>query len=406
MKTRRFILPLTIVLVLAAVVYSVLRPALIRGKARRVLKEFNCDAENYAEPSNLYWLAMDKLLGPSHRPIRSVHFYRCPVILNDSDLDVLRSLPELESLQVPFHDLSDGFLADIVSNSELARLDFSGTYAGAKTVKALLDHPREFVLPTFIGTSITRKDAERLRAAYPEAVVLWSPAMSAAERASFQTMYPAVSLHQVAKDFDFPLSLLVSLDMLAPDQAETFGKVEGSFYSISFMDGELDNRRALSLLKGKETRHLDLNNIELTDSLWMGTLPRLEGLDLGTNFRPTVITGDDLQAIGNLTHLTRLDICGNTIEDHHLEHLLPLKDLERLSLSGNRCGTGPTLLTDACLTTLATFPKLTELRVYGANIRDVDGILALPALKELYENSLTEADRARLRMARPGFVFH
>lgn len=534
LKLARFIFPLAIVLVLTAVVYSVLRPALVRGKARRVLKELNCVDARYVPFLSIrtskreawYWDAVDRVFGPTHGQIHSFALNECPAILDDRDLAFLRSLPELEKLEVPFQNLSDAFLADVVGNAENLRdLDLAGTFAGEKTVEALLERPKSLHRVHLVGTNITRKDAERLKAVFSD-TLSWSPPLPAADRAKWQALHPAVPVFTFESDFDLPLYLQIYLDRLEPEQKKTLGAVTGRFNCVTFSEGQLSSPFARSILRGKQTPNFSFNGVELIDSTWMGSLAHIEELSfyettihlpppvagrcvparienlrmtpsekaigdggIGRLFqgsrvdhahlsksgwnqvdmaffddfdqvdfrqlsiswdksihkllpplarnrhievldvsiqrvdgaglaligqmtqlkkldvRGTEISGGDLAAIGSLTNLIELDIGVNVIRDRHLKHLLPLQNLEVLSLQSHHGRPGYKVLTDACLPTLAGFPKLRVLNVEASDIHDVAGILALPALEVLHENNFSEAERARIRKARPGLVF-
>ncbi|MEG4184916.1 leucine-rich repeat domain-containing protein, partial [Microcoleus sp. Pol14D6] len=125
---------------------------------------------------------------------------------------------------------------------------------------------------------------------------------------------------------------------------------------------------------------LDLNNNQISDISFLGSLTNLTTLDLNNN------QISDISFLGSLTNLTTLDLSNNQISD--ISFLGSLTNLTELHLSGNR-------ISD--ISFLGSLTNLTELRLNDNQIIEISALRSLTNLTELDldYNQITEISALR-----------
>jgi len=340
---------------------------------------------------------------------------------DDRDLAFLHNLPELQHVDLARQDVSDEFLAKLVRNLDSVEvLVFSGTAAGEKTVQALIEHPlTTTTFPSTLwldGTAITREDAERLKAARPMDEIFWTAPVSAADRKRLQFLFPVVA-H--SGEWGKP-ALIINLQELTPEKTKRLNELSGSFDAIDFRTGNLDEDLALDILREKDTSKISIDGVVFEHLRWLQTIPSLHTLDLQgvpfDEFRDqsrlfgmlpklrklsvSRLRVEDLSLLEKVPNLTHLYIYSHTLADADIKGLLSLQKLETLEFWGV-----DQELSDACLPTLAKFPHLRSLSVAGTKIRDVDSLLAFPALEDLQLPFFPSPEEFnRISKLRPGLV--
>jgi len=308
LKRRPWVIGLlTVLLLLAALIYAAIRPPLLRAKARKAAvrlgaTEYVTNTDFFSPtpaPSSKYWEMVDKVIpddefgdhpppggfyGGSRRDLyKEIHGFslsESSVKVVDKDLSYLLSIPEISSIEVAFRNLSDDFLASLVrTRKEIHYLDLSGTFAGKKTAQALLEHPsigggsstNELEIHLEF-TNISREDAKHLSAFARE--FSWTPAMPEEDLKRFHALQPAVRVAE-KDEWNFAAFLEIDLSKLTTDHHTHLGAFSGNFFSIDFKNGSLDRALASTILQGKETEELAFEGVTLKDSTWMADLPKL-----------------------------------------------------------------------------------------------------------------------------------
>jgi len=267
-RTLRWLLiPLAIVLALFALIYTILQPALIRGRAHKSSAKLGATIKQ--RPARMghlgYWQHVEKWLGKSHLEFQSFRLNNSAAPADDRDLAFLHRLDKLQKVDLVRQDVSDEFLAKLVRNldHDYVEFDFSGTAAGEKTVQALIDLPVSTgpwgsgSILRLNATAITREDAERLRTAGFH-VISWTPPVSAANRKRLQPLFPFVTYRG---ELDSSSRLEINLKELTPETINTLGELTGTFEAMILHSGELDNELASNIVRGKDASAVSLDDV-------------------------------------------------------------------------------------------------------------------------------------------------
>jgi len=145
--SRNWLIPLTIGILLLAAGYAFVRPALVRKSAAAKIKALGGNStypSHATHPSDVqprwYWKRVERF---DIDPITYVYMPRG--VGDDRSLQFLRSLPELEEIELAFTDLSDDFITGLIRECpKLKALTVDGSFAGDQTVAALLEDPERW----------------------------------------------------------------------------------------------------------------------------------------------------------------------------------------------------------------------------------------------------------------------
>jgi internalin A len=160
----------------------------------------------------------------------------------------------------------------------------------------------------------------------------------------------------------------VLLKKARTDDPQAAEQILLSMTTLDLNDNQITDISFLGSLTNLTT--LNLNHNQITDISFLGSLTNLTTLHLSWN-RIT-----DISFLGSLTNLTTLYLCGNQITD--ISILGSLTNLTTLNLNSNQ-------ITD--ISFLGSLTNLTRLELYKNQITDISSLGSLTNLTTLYLNS-------------------
>ncbi len=185
-----------------------------------------------------------------------------------------------------------------------------------------------------------------------------------------------------------------------PEFGEMLASQKDSLRHISFnAAGGLgySGFRYLSYLKKVRNANLWASGVGAQELKFVGTMTRLEDLNLGLNHG---ITGHRLEDLRKLQRLRKLSLWDTRVSDEGLTHLPELPALESLSL-------GRTHITGETLAKLVRQPVLKSVEVTETRVGDEQILQLLPAKNILritaQRSEVTKAAIDRFHESRPGF---